>query len=290
MSVLQDPEKALEQVEWYLEHRDEERFPGAIELAAGNLCRQTLEQILFILCFFSGMPKSCYLRSDRTIQTAGRLLRELDKLDASTGKQYWALARKRGPRIRKWARSPRVFRTWQRDLNEPSHYSAKFRKIDELWIRNFVRRIRQLIDDKDKYLLVAAINELFSNGMFQATLASDPKNTPGVCRRVVVGPQNIERDERGGIRLNSPKQEMLLLSDNSIPRGRWPRKLVLVQHCIGMHFGIQFVTKRGDPVNISSMATVLESLAKTSGQKAALTRRLRKLGFEVSWDSSRQRD
>ena len=58
MSLLQDPLKVLSQIEWYLTNQDKEIFPGAYVLSAGNLSRQLLEQILFILCFYSGLPKN----------------------------------------------------------------------------------------------------------------------------------------------------------------------------------------------------------------------------------------
>jgi len=45
MSILQDPISALAQAEWYLDHSDQELFPGAFEIAAGNICRQTLEKL-----------------------------------------------------------------------------------------------------------------------------------------------------------------------------------------------------------------------------------------------------
>ena len=58
MSLLQHPLRALDQVEWYLDSPDKEQFPGAFLLAAGNLARQVLEQVLFILAFYSGMPRN----------------------------------------------------------------------------------------------------------------------------------------------------------------------------------------------------------------------------------------
>jgi len=283
MGLLQEPRKALEQVEWYLDHRENEKFPGALELAAGNLCRQVLEQILFILCFFSRMPKERYFRKDHTLRTAGQLIRKLDECEQTNGKTYWAAARRRGPRIRKFARYPRVLKAWQRELNEPSHFSAKFRKIDEAWLRSFVQRVSTWFDEQDKYLVVAAANELLSNGRIQATLSTDPTNTPGVSSRVIITPSNLVQDGRGSIALCSPRLAIRIISGSEIPRGAWPRKIVLVRHCVGMRIGAKLVTKHGDPINVSDMGEVLHSLAKTSGQKAALTRRLRRLGFEISW-------
>ena len=70
MSLLQSPQSALDQIEWYLDNRIQELFPGAYLLAAGNLSRQTLEQILFILAFYSGLPKTKYLKGGSQLRTA----------------------------------------------------------------------------------------------------------------------------------------------------------------------------------------------------------------------------
>jgi hypothetical protein len=216
---LQEPRKALEQAEWYSDHQEEETFPGAFELAAGNLCRQVLEQILFVLCFFSRMPRNRYFRDDSTLRTAGQLIHALDGKDPTTGKTYWESARSAGPRIRKFARYPRVLKAWQRELNEPSHFSAKFRKIDAAWLRAFVGRVKQWVDEQDKHLIVAAVNELLSNGRIQAVISNDASNTPGVSSKVVIGPNSLELDDQGNLSLRTPQQEMLVISDSDIPRG-----------------------------------------------------------------------
>jgi hypothetical protein len=64
MGLLQDSKRTLAQINWYLGHTHLEQFPGAFEIAAGNLSRQLLEQVLFILCFFAGVPRRSFLRSD----------------------------------------------------------------------------------------------------------------------------------------------------------------------------------------------------------------------------------
>ena len=77
MGLLQDPVSSLDQARWYLSNKQFEKFPGAFELAAGNLCRQILEQILFILCFFSTMPKNKFIKPDRKLKTAWNLYEQL---------------------------------------------------------------------------------------------------------------------------------------------------------------------------------------------------------------------
>lgn len=284
MGLLQDPKKALEQVEWYLDHKRCEKFPGGFEIAAGNLCRQTLEQILFILCFFSRMPGNSFMRADRTLRTARQLIDALDKVDTVTGKNYWELARRRGPRIRKFARYPQILKRWQRELNEPSHFSMKFRRIDEGRIRDFINYVKKLFDDKDKYLIVAAVNELFSRGRFQATLSKEPENTPGVLTKHIARLSYLERTENGHISLRIPAKKIRFISSTEVPRGPWPRELVLVEHTEGMAFQVQFLTKQGDPINLSNFETVLLSFAKTKGERGALVRHLRQLGFQVQLD------
>lgn len=279
MSILQDPEKALDQVEWFLDQRKYEKFPGAFELAAGNLCRQTIEQILFILCFFSRMPENCFMKNDKNLKTAGILLRELDKIDPTTGRSYWEIARRRGPRIRKFARYPRTLKKWQKRMNEPSHFSTQFRKVNETEIRDFVLRVRNWLDDKDKHLIVAAINEILSEGKVLSTLADDRDNTPGIKWNVVVGPSNLRRGENGRLALLGPQKKFKVISDTEIPRGPWPQVPVLIKHSEGISIGFKFYNKWGDPVDITNPETVIQSFAKTKSERNYLIKRLRQLGF-----------
>ena len=282
MGLLQDPIAALDQVDWYLKNGKLERFPGAFELAAGNLCRQTLEQVLFILCFFSGMPHARFIRmKDRSLHVAGKLVNQLGHVDPDARKSYWELARKRGPRIRKFASQPRTLKKWQRILNEPSHFTLKFRAVDASTLGSFVHLARAWFDEKDKYLLVGAVNEIFSKGRVVATLGNDTGNTPGICQRVVVTANNLERTSGGGLALRGPEKPLFVISSTNVPRGRWPQVPVVVQHSVGISLGFQFVTKRGKPLDISSMEGVLGSLASTKGERSYLSRRLRELGLEI---------
>ncbi len=285
MGLLQDPVAALDQLEWYLTNTTLERFPGAFELAAGNLCRQTLEQVLFILCFFSGMPQSKYLRHNRSLRVAGSLLDRLDGTDGLSGKKYWELARKRGPRIRKFARNPRGLRRWQRLLNEPSHFSTRQRSVGAPVLRSFAQLARVWFDQKDKYLLVGALNEIFSRGRVWATLGADADNTPGICQKVVVTAHNLERTPEGGLALLTPERPLHVMSSTEVPRGRWPSLPVVVEHSVGISLGYQLVTRQGRPVDISSMKGILKSLSSTAGARSNLSRRLRQLGLEIRFDS-----
>lgn len=104
MSLLQHPLKALDQVEWYLDNQDKELFPGAFLLSAGNLGRQILEQVLFILAFYSGMPRHKYLKSSGEQRAADTIFKNLQKIDPVSQVSYLAQSRLTGSRIKKFAR------------------------------------------------------------------------------------------------------------------------------------------------------------------------------------------
>jgi len=285
MGLLQDPMRVVEQIDWHLLNGNLEKFPGAFVLAAGNLSRQLLEQILFILCFYSGMPRNSYLRSDSTLQTAGRLLKVLDQQPLVSARPYWQLARERGPRISKFARQPRTLKKWQRLLNEPSHYSAGYRRVDAISIKEFVDQVRNWFDDKDKHLTLSAVNELYSRGKIKAILGDDRENTPGIAWRITVTAANLEIDAAGQLSLRGPKGNLYVVSNSEIPKGPWPGAPLLVQGYDGFVIQQQFVTKRGNPVNLASFEAILMSFAQTPGERAYLTRRLRELGVEVRYRS-----
>ena len=285
MGLLQDPVQALDQVEWYLDHPELEKFPGAFELAGGALCRQTLEQALFLLCFFSGMPRTKFLRADRTLQVAGRLVRALGERDSDSGRVYFELARCRGPRIGKLARWPRSLARWQRLLNEPAHFSTRNRDMDEATLRGFVRFARTLFDGDDKYALVAAINEIYSGGIYTAVLSSDDRNMPGLYRRIVVGPSAIQLDANGQLSFKTPAFPLRIISATDVPRGPWPRgAAVIVQHTVGMSIGGQLVTRRGDPIDLTSLATTIASFARNPGQRRYIRAHFRKLGLRIEFN------
>jgi hypothetical protein len=155
--------------------------------------------------------------------------------------------------------------------------------MDSAWIRDFEETARQWFDDLDGYLVVAAVNEFLSRREIVATLANDAANTPGIAVRLVVTAHNLTSDGKGGLSMTTPSFPIEVLSSTDIPRGPWPRAIVIVQGTERMTLGTQFVTRDGDPVNLSTMGTLLASLGKTDGQRRYLRARLRKLGFEVVW-------
>jgi hypothetical protein len=286
MSLLQDPLAEIDQAIWYLDNKKREQFPGAFELAAGNLCRQILEQVLFLLCVFSGMDRKRFLRRDRNLKVAGQLISELNQKEPNSKRSYWELARRRGPRIRKFARFPQTLRKWQHILNEPSHYSTKFRIVDEVSLRSFLQIAHNWFDDKDGTLLVAALNEILSDGRITATLNNDTGNTPGICEKVIMTAHNLTGSPSEGLKFTGPQRAILVLSGTEIPRGRWPRVPVLVQHT-RMSIGAEFVTKRGIPINLGNFEEIMQALSTTAGERSYLSRRLRTLGFEITFIKER---
>lgn len=282
MSLLQSPIRVLDQIDWYLENRHLENFPSAFEKAAGNLSRQLLEQILFILAFYSGMPSTKYMKSNRQLRTAGEILKALQLTNPTTGRRYLAEARRRGPRIRKFAQYPRSLDSWRNAFNEPSHFRnpASSRRTREKQIRRFSQRMRALFDEMDAYLITAAVNEILSKGRIRANLANDSRNTPSVILDMVVSPKNLAVNEDKLV-LRSPNFPIRIIPDDTEVPPRWSRAVIIVQHSAGMAIQGQFITRRGTPIDLSSSEAMLKSFANTSSEQKQLERHLRKLGYTL---------
>ena len=282
MSLLQHPLRALDQIEWYLDTRDEEQFPGAFLLSAGNLARQVLEQVLFILAFYSGMPRNKFLKSSNELRTAGTILKALQKTDPHSDRSYMELARRRGSRIRKFARFPRSLDRWRGLLNEPSHFSnpAVGRKTREKDIGDFVTTFRDIFEEIDAYLITAAVNQIRTKGFIRAVLGSDPANTPGVEYTAVVTPDLIKL-ENGKLSFKTPAIPIVIVPDSQDVPYRWKKSVVLVQHSSGMSLHCRMVTASGTPIDLSTGGSVLSTFAADPKDRRRLVRRLRKLGVDV---------
>jgi hypothetical protein len=281
MGLLQDPSAALEQAQWYLDNGDKEKFPGAFELAAANLCRQTVEQIFFILCFYSGMPKKKYINSKMELKTPWALYLELKKASPNSNKKYIEIARIRGSRIRKFATKPRTLNKWRKTLNESAHFSIKNRKLDSSLLYEYIEFGKNLFDCKDRYLVIAALNDIFSSGRFRAVLSGDEDNTPGILIRNLVSIKDIQRTDRGGLTLSGPDQNFHVISSTEIPRGSWPKVPVMIQNAAGMAIMMQFEKKDGTAINIGSTEALLNCFATNDKETERLKRHLNKLGFVV---------
>ncbi|MCX6691006.1 MAG: hypothetical protein NTW33_02865 [Methanoregula sp.] len=175
MSLLQDPLKAIDQIDWYLDNQDQEKFHGAFLKAAGNLSRQVLEQILFILAFYSGMPRNKYMNTKLRLKMAEGIWNALQEINPISGRTYLEEARCRSERIRKFARSPRSMNKWRREFNETSHFRNPAQTVhtNKQHIRNFVRQMRGIIDPLDSHLITAAVNEIISRGKIRAVIRKE---------------------------------------------------------------------------------------------------------------------
>lgn len=282
MSLLQDPVNAIEQIDWYLDNRSLEKLPGAFVLAAGNLARQLLEQILFLLAFHSGMPDNKYLKGGTRLRTADEIFKSLQEIEPTSGKPYIELARRKSQRIRKFAKHPKALDNWRRKLNESSHYSVPLakRKLQEKDVRRLTGYFRPIFDEADAYLITAAVNQIGSNGYFRAVLGSEPDNIPGIECDVIVKPNQIEfKDGQFSLRTGMiPIQ--VVPADQEVPY-RWKKRVVLVQHTEGVNISGCFVTRNGNPVDLSNFQTVLETFASDPKDRRELVSHMKKLGFTV---------
>jgi hypothetical protein len=67
------------------------------------------------------------------------------------------LARRKGLRIRTLAQHPHALKEWEGELNEPSYFPLLFQRVSTDRLRAFAALARSVLDEKDKYLIVAAI-------------------------------------------------------------------------------------------------------------------------------------
>lgn len=280
MALLQEPLKSLDQIEWYLENRRLEKFPEAFLIAAGNLCRQLTEQILFIICFYGGLPRNKYLKPDLRLKDARYVTAALGKAEPSSGRTYWEMARRRGARIRKFARLRRKFGRWRRLFNDPSHYSipGHVRKIRVSDIEDFIKDVKPVLDNKDSALLVAAFNELLSHGKIVATMTDDPENSPAISKKVTVKISDLAWD---GNAIGLPGGLLEVLSSTEETRPRKVKDLVLVEGVAMPVVKHHFVTEHGNPIDLTNGQTFLASFVRSEKDIARLKRRFAKFGVTL---------
>jgi hypothetical protein len=288
MSLLQHPTRALEQIDWYLDNRSHEKFPGTFVLAAGNMARQVLEQLLFIVAFYIGMPRSKFPRPNGELGTVDRVIKALNDKHPTTLLPYHEHARRRGPRIAKFVRHRKSFDRWRKLTNEPSHFAnpSAGRRVREKHIREFARRLQATFEDVDGYLVTAAINEIRSGGAVEAVLGPGPSNVPGILVTTVVTPRHlIFNDGRFGLK-PSKFSVRVVPNDRELPY-RWGKHVVLIQHSWGMTIAMRMKTRSGKLLAPSeSMAQTFATFASDPRDLRALVRRLRQLGFRVRPDST----
>jgi hypothetical protein len=286
VSLLQNPCRALDQIDWYLENQELEQFPGAFLLAAGNLARQVLEQVVFILAFYSGLPHTKYMRPDRRLRTAGEILRALNQ-PRDSASDYFAIARSRSSRTRKFAVLRRRLPAWLRQLNEPSHYRnpAARRRFREADIAAFTDVMRRTFAENDTYLILAAVNEIISGETVKAELGPEPECTPATVVTSVVRPRHI-RKENGKLVLRVPCHRLHVLPADAEVDLRRSNAALVIQHTSGLDWRARFVDSAGRPVNITSIRATIASLAATPQTREQIVRRLRRLGYRVSFQQA----
>lgn len=283
MALLQDPLKSLDQIEWYMQNQPTEKFPGAFLIAAGNLSRQSVEQMLFIICFYGGLPRSKYLRPDLRLKDLAAIIDALGKAPPTPGKTYWAAARRRGPRIAKFARLRRKFGKWRRLFNDPSHYSipGHVRKIGLADVKDFVNEVKPVLDKKDSTLILAAYNELLSDGKIVAGLSNDAENSPAISLRVPVKISDLIWDGTG-IKLAHGRLHVFSKYEEIRPRKL--RGPALIAGLGAPPMRMQLVTEYGNPIDLTSMGTILKSFIRSKRDVTRLKRHLGKFGLKVEVD------
>ncbi len=258
-------------------------FPGASLLSAGNLCRQTVEQIAFILCVYGGVPKEKYLRPNRQLKLLHSVLKALGAKDPIAKRTHWTIARKRGPRIAKFVRLRVRLDQWRNWFNETSHYSAPGhrRSIGEAHVRAFLQELRTLIDGKDFGLVGAAYNEIMSDGSLRADLADDPENTPAIFQTIVMRVKDIQLTAEKRLGIHFARGEFQVLPDDAERKPRRLRGLAIVRGERTPVLRMRVVNERGLPIDLTNFESILRSMMTDKRDQARVKRRMKRLGFRL---------
>ncbi len=222
MSLIQNPTKALEQARWYLDNRTAERLPGGFSLAAGNLLRQTVEQVLFVLAFYGRVPQGRFIHKTGRLLTAHQMLDAISSHLPSRQPRYLEVARSRHPILRKLGRPRQTIRRWIRVLNEPSHFSnpTTSRQTDDVELRGIIHELSAIIDDGFYHLIIAAANEIRTKGKLRAVLSDRGQTCVAVESDVIVRPKHLVL-RNGQLSLVAPAPRIRVApSDEQVSLGR----------------------------------------------------------------------
>lgn len=280
MSLIQDPLRALRQVRWYLANGQLEKMPTAFALAAGNLLRQLVEQCLFVLAFYGGLPRNRYIRSNGTLRTAGQILNEL--CSERAGRTYLQIARVLHPCLRRVGQRPATLKRWVDCLNDPSHFAnpAQSRRTQEADLGLLASELEAVVDASLFHLVIAASNELRTRGRLRAVLGKGSNHTVAVEHRVTVRPKDIAL-EQDRLTVKVPMPTIRVVSSESPQPLRASDGLVMVQHQTGPALQAQLVATDGKPIDLTNLESLLQSFGRTTGRRRALFARLRQLGLKV---------
>lgn len=286
MSLLQDPKKVLEQIEWYVQNKELEKFSGAFIMSAGNLCRQLVEQILFIISFYGELPKEKYIKNDDKIKTPFEIIKSLKEIDSQDNTTYIDKAIRRGKRIEKFAVKLSNFDNWRKLFNEPSHFRNPIRTkhYGEDDITKFINMMKEIIDDKDCHLLTAAINEMKSGGKIKATLSNDDDNTPAISMEIILTPKDIIVENKSlSIKYNKIKY-FVVPDDKEIPY-KIIKEPILIQHSKEIMLEYRVFNKHRKPIDLTNFQTTLNGICSTKEDCIELKKHLKKYGVFVKIDN-----
>jgi hypothetical protein len=150
-------------------------------------------------------------------------------------------------------------------------------------LRDFVRRWRQILDEKDGHLIVAAVNELRSGGVLRAEILDDAEYTPAVRSQLLVEPKQLELERDGRLSLKTPTPNVIVVpSDREVPL-RWSRSIVLVAHAAQMHLTFEWVTAWGQVVDIRDRDALLRTFWSNPRTRRQLKQRAGKLGIRFEF-------
>jgi len=145
--------------------------------------------------------------------------------------------------------------------------------------------MHKVFDPLDSYLITAAVNELLSKGKVQAFIDNDKQSTPGVKVDLIVDVKDIAL-ENGNLTLTPPKMPLRIVPDTEDVPLRVSKSVILVQHSVGMKFQGRFITRTGNPVDLSTASGMLESFTKSPTDSKRLIKHLKTLGFVINQDTT----
>ena len=284
MSILRDPIKVLDQIEWFLDNQQLEKFPGSYVCCAGNLSRQLLEQILFILSFYCCLPSKHYIKPNLQLRSLDQIWKSLQTINPKTQKNYIDTLKFLKPRLNKFSKLSKSINKWKNEFNESSHYRNPVipSRTKEKHLRIFVQRLRPILDSKDSYLIIAAVNVILSRGKVMVGIGNDPMNTPFIIIKTVLSPEDLIVTRRK-LEFKSKKYNVQIVpSDKEVSLLKWKNRVILVEGTNDMRMAVSFFSEDGIFLNMNSFKEVLKVLGSTPERKDRILARLNKIGINMN--------
>lgn len=254
-------------------------------MSAGNLCRQLVEQILFIISFYGELPKEKYIKNDDKIKTPFEIIKSLKEIDLQDNATYIDKAIRKGKRIEKFAVKLSNLDNWRKLFNEPSHFRNPMRtkNYGEGDITKFINMMKEIIDDKDCHLLTAAINEMKSGGKIKATLINDDDNTLAITMEIILTPKDIiMKNKLLSIKYDKIKY-FVVPDDKEIPH-KIINEPILIQNSKDIKFEYKVFNKHRRLIDLTNFQTTLNGICSTKEDCMELKKHLKKYGVLVKID------